>query len=65
VGGTTTVAGFTTISAMIALFSSAQMIATGVLGEYVARIHAGGMGRPTYLERERVEGPDRTVERIT
>ena len=53
--GSTTVAGFTTISAMIAMFSSVQMIAIGVLGEYVGRIHAGGMGRPTYVIRTRIE----------
>lgn len=61
IAGATTVAGFTTISAMIALFSSAQMIATGVLGEYVGRIHAGGMGRPAYVVRESVEGSDQPV----
>jgi undecaprenyl-phosphate 4-deoxy-4-formamido-L-arabinose transferase len=53
VDGATTVAGFTTISALIAIFSSAQMIAIGMLGEYVGRIHSGGMGRPTYVIRER------------
>jgi glycosyltransferase involved in cell wall biosynthesis len=63
IGGTTTVAGFTTISAMIAVFSSAQMIAMGVLGEYVGRIHAGGMGRPTYVVRERAEGSDQPTDR--
>ncbi|MGE5827907.1 MAG: glycosyltransferase family 2 protein [Micromonosporaceae bacterium] len=51
VGGTT-VAGFTTIASMVAIFSSAQMIAIGVLGEYVGRIHAHGMGRPTYVVRD-------------
>jgi undecaprenyl-phosphate 4-deoxy-4-formamido-L-arabinose transferase len=54
--GETTIAGFTTIASMIALFSSAQMVAIGVLGEYVGRIHSHGMGRPTYVIRERTEG---------
>jgi undecaprenyl-phosphate 4-deoxy-4-formamido-L-arabinose transferase len=53
--GSTTVAGFTTISAMVAMFSSVQMIATGILGEYVGRIHTNGIGRPTYVIRERTE----------
>jgi undecaprenyl-phosphate 4-deoxy-4-formamido-L-arabinose transferase len=53
--GSTTVAGFTTIAATVALFSAAQMIAIGVLGEYVGRIHAGGIGRPTYVVRQRVD----------
>ncbi|MCC5577028.1 glycosyltransferase family 2 protein [Microtetraspora sp. AC03309] len=55
VTGDTTVAGFTTIASMVALFSAAQLISIGVLGEYVGRIHGGGMGRPTYLVRERAE----------
>jgi hypothetical protein len=61
--GETTVAGFTTISAMVAVFSSVQMIAIGMLGEYVGRIHSGGMGRPTYVIRERTEGVNALSER--
>jgi undecaprenyl-phosphate 4-deoxy-4-formamido-L-arabinose transferase len=49
--GQTTVAGYTTIASMIALFSSAQMVALGILGEYVGRIHSTGMGRPMYVVR--------------
>jgi glycosyltransferase involved in cell wall biosynthesis len=59
--GGTTVAGFTTVASMVALFSSAQMIATGVLGEYIGRIHGRGQGRPAYLVRPcapaTVDGP--------
>ncbi|GAA3798903.1 glycosyltransferase family 2 protein [Sphaerisporangium flaviroseum] len=51
--GDTTVPGFTTIASMVALFSSAQLVAMGVLGEYVGRIHGSGMGRPAYVVRER------------
>ena len=50
-GGQTTVAGFTTVASMVAIFSAAQLIAVGVLGEYVGRIHANGLGRPTYVVR--------------
>lgn len=49
--GRTTVAGFTTLASMIALFSAAQMLSIGVLGEYVGRMHFRGMQRPTYLVR--------------
>ena len=56
--GATTVAGFTTIASMVALFASAQLVALGVLGEYIGRIHTGGMGRPTYLVRERAEAAE-------
>lgn len=51
--GDTTVAGFTTIASMVAIFSSAQLISIGVLGEYVGRVHGGGMGRPVYVVCER------------
>ncbi|BFU46428.1 glycosyltransferase family 2 protein [Krasilnikovia sp. MM14-A1004] len=50
--GSTTVAGFTTIASAIAIFAAAQLIALGVLGEYVGRIHTAGMGRPSYLVRD-------------
>ena len=52
--GHTTVAGYTTIASMVALFSSAQMMALGILGEYVGRIHSTGIGRPTYVVRSRI-----------
>lgn len=57
--GGITVAGFTTLASMVALFSAAQLISIGVLGEYIGRIHGGGMGRPTYVVRERAgEAPE-------
>ena len=57
--GSTTVAGFTTLASMIALFSGAQMISLGILGEYIGRMHFRGMQRPTYLVRVdgRGDGP--------
>ncbi|MGI5156882.1 glycosyltransferase family 2 protein [Microbispora sp. CA-102843] len=59
VTGGITVAGFTTLASMVALFSSAQLISIGVLGEYIGRIHGGGMGRPTYVVRERADSAAR------
>ncbi|MER7006897.1 glycosyltransferase family 2 protein [Dactylosporangium sp. NPDC000555] len=56
--GDTKVAGFTTLASLVAVFSSAQLIGIGVLGEYLGRVHAHGMGRPTYVIRERVARPD-------
>ncbi|MFL6052237.1 MAG: glycosyltransferase family 2 protein [Actinoallomurus sp.] len=53
--GETTVAGFTSVASMIALFSSAQILGIGVLGEYLGRVHACGMGRPTYVIRSEVD----------
>jgi undecaprenyl-phosphate 4-deoxy-4-formamido-L-arabinose transferase len=41
---------------VIALFSGAQMVSVGILGECVGRMHLRGMQRPTYLVR--VDGRD-------
>ena len=41
------------------------MLAIGVLGEYVGRMHSDSMGRPTYVIRERTDidaHPDITTE---
>lgn len=51
--GSTTVQGFTTLASMIAIFSGAQLLALGVVGEYLARVHLRSMGRPTYVVVER------------
>ena len=46
-----TVAGFTFLAAIISSFSGAQMLAIGILGEYVGRIHFRSMRRPMFLVR--------------
>ncbi|WP_336923876.1 glycosyltransferase family 2 protein [Aquipuribacter sp. SD81] len=48
---TITVTGFTTLASMIALFSAAQMVSVGVLGEYIGRLHFRSMQKPTYVVR--------------
>ncbi|MBB4935762.1 undecaprenyl-phosphate 4-deoxy-4-formamido-L-arabinose transferase [Streptosporangium album] len=53
--GDSTLKGFTSIASMISLFASAQMVALGIIGEYLGRIHVERMGRPTYIVRERSE----------
>ncbi len=51
--GTGTVPGWTTIMFAVALGSSAQLLMTGVLGEYVGRIYEEIKRRPLYIvERE-------------
>lgn len=47
--GDTTVAGFTTIAAMVAVFSGAQMLSIGIIGEYIGRLHTRSTGKPTFL----------------
>jgi glycosyltransferase involved in cell wall biosynthesis len=53
--GDSTIKGFTSTASMISLFASAQMVALGIIGEYLGRIHMERMGRPTYIIRERSE----------
>jgi len=53
--GSTTVQGYTALASMIAIFSGAQLLAVGVLGEYLARIHSRSMGKPAYVIRTRVQ----------
>ena len=46
VGGV--VPGFSFLASMIAIFSGAQLFSLGVMGEYLARMHARTMQHPTY-----------------
>jgi undecaprenyl-phosphate 4-deoxy-4-formamido-L-arabinose transferase len=55
------VAGFTFLAAMTASFSGATMLAIGVLGEYVGRMHFRSMQRPMFLVRETTDA-DRVVD---
>lgn len=43
------VPGFAFLASMIAIFSGAQMMALGIIGEYLARMHSRAMEQPTYL----------------
>lgn len=56
--GETTVAGFTTTVALISLFSGAQMVSIGIIGEYLGRQHFRSMQKPTYLVRMRHTNSD-------
>jgi undecaprenyl-phosphate 4-deoxy-4-formamido-L-arabinose transferase len=56
--GHTSVAGYTSTVAVIAVFSGAQMMSLGVLGEYIGRLHARSMRRPTFLVRDQEGGSD-------
>lgn len=50
--GRITVPGFTTTVALISIFSGAQMLSIGIVGEYLARIYNQAMGRPSYVVAE-------------
>lgn len=53
--GRTDVPGFTTLAALISLFSGAQLIALGVIGEYIGRQHFRSMRRPMYVLRTELD----------
>ena len=48
------VPGFAFLASIIAIFSGAQMLALGVMDEYLARMHLRTMERPHYVVRESV-----------
>lgn len=49
------VPGFPFLASMIAILSGAQLFALGIMGEYLARMHARSMQHPTYAVREIAE----------
>jgi undecaprenyl-phosphate 4-deoxy-4-formamido-L-arabinose transferase len=48
----TPVPGFPFLASIIGIFSGAQLLALGIIGEYIARIHFRVMDRPSYVVRE-------------
>ena len=46
------VPGFAFLASIVAIFSGAQLLAIGVIGEYLARIHFRTMERPPYIVSE-------------
>ncbi|MBZ0290212.1 MAG: glycosyltransferase, partial [Anaerolineae bacterium] len=52
----TPVPGFPFLASIIGIFSGAQLLALGIIGEYLARIHFRVMDRPSYVVREQKEG---------
>jgi glycosyltransferase involved in cell wall biosynthesis len=49
------VPGFSFLASTIAIFSGAQLFALGIIGEYLARMHARTMQHPVYAVRESVD----------
>lgn len=50
------VPGFVFLASTIAIFSGVQLLALGVIGEYVGRIHMRTIDRPSYVVRETTSG---------
>lgn len=51
------VPGFAFLASIIAIFSGVQLLAIGIIGEYLARMHFRTMERPPYAVREQTPAP--------
>jgi len=56
------VPGFPFLASIIAIFSGAQLLALGIIGEYLARMHFRMMDRPPYVQRARTSPDGKTDE---
>ena len=54
------VPGFAFLASTVAMFSGAQLLALGVIAEYIARLYAGANGRPAFVTRDHVGGRKET-----
>lgn len=54
------VPGFPFLASIIALFSGAQLLALGIIGEYLARMHFRTMERPSYSVRDVTDATGRS-----
>lgn len=50
----TPVQGFPFLASLIGIFSGAQLLALGIIGEYLARMHFRVMDKPSYVVREEI-----------
>jgi glycosyltransferase involved in cell wall biosynthesis len=58
------VPGFSFLASMIAIFSGAQLFSLGIIGEYLARMHARSMQHPTYSVREMTQPAQPRDDRV-
>jgi len=49
------VPGFTFLASIVLLLSGAELLALGIIGEYLARVHLKSLGKPAYLIRKEHE----------
>lgn len=64
-GGTGLVSGWTSLIVAILFLGGLQMMAVGLLGEYIGRIYDQVKGRPVYLVQERANlMPDEAAEAV-
>lgn len=49
------VPGFAFLASLISIFSGVQLLALGILGEYLSRIYSRAMNKPSYFLRSKIE----------
>jgi glycosyltransferase involved in cell wall biosynthesis len=59
----TSVPGFPFLASLIAIFSGAQLLTLGIIGEYLARMYARTIDRPAYIVQSTVESPAQLTRR--
>lgn len=57
-----TVAGWTSLMVIVLLIGGVQMIAIGVLGEYIGRLYMQGKQRPLFVVDEVIRSPNSTAK---
>ncbi|MBU0704051.1 MAG: glycosyltransferase family 2 protein [Chloroflexi bacterium] len=58
------VPGFPFLASIITIFSGAQLFALGIIGEYLARVHARTMERPAFVIRDVCESAGNANEHL-
>jgi len=61
--GGVTVPGFTFLASVISLLAGAQLLALGILGEYIAGMHSRSMRRPSYVVAAKSAPQDSRTDR--
>lgn len=56
------VPGFPFLASIISVFSGAQLLSVGILGEYLARVYLRTMEKPPYIVREDVRSTKETTD---
>ena len=51
-----TVPGFSFLASIISIFGGVQLLALGIMGEYLARLHKRTLSQPPYLIRQHTVG---------
>jgi undecaprenyl-phosphate 4-deoxy-4-formamido-L-arabinose transferase len=52
-----TIAGFSFLASISAIFSGSQLFGLGIIGEYLARMYLRMLDRPAFTVRQQIESP--------